>query len=77
MQQGKGSVVRFDPYSQHKHCRVLFAIAFSQYGARMLPPPEFPQSKVPDLKFAAFERGVTKSLRNLYELEKHGKLSLK
>jgi hypothetical protein len=77
MQQGMGSVVRFDPYSQHKHCRVLFGIAFSQHGARMLPPPEFPEGKVPDLKFAAFERGVIKSLRNLYQLEREGKLSLK
>ena len=77
MQQGMGSIVSFDPYSQHKHCRLLFAIAFSQHGARMLPPPEFPTGKVPDLKFAAFERGVIKSLRNLYELQREGKLSLK
>ena len=73
MEQGKGSVVRFDPYSQHKHCRVLFGIAFSQHGARMLPPPECPEGKVPDLKFAAFERGVIKSLRNLYQLDRECK----
>jgi hypothetical protein len=72
-----GSVVNFDPYSQHENCRLLFAVAFSQYGARMLPPPEFPAGKVPDLKFAAFERGVIKSLRNLYKLERDGKLSSK
>ena len=77
MQLGMGSVVDFDPYSQHKDCRLLFAIAFSQHGARMLPPPEFPAGKVPDLKFAAFERGVIKSLRNLYKLEKEGKLYVK
>ena len=77
MQQGLGSIVDFDPYSQHKDCRVLFSIAFSQYGARMLPTPEFPAGRVPDLKFAAFERGVIKSLRNLYKLAKEGKLYVK
>ena len=77
MQQGMGSVVDFDPYSQHKDCRVLFSIAFSQHGARMLPPPEFPSGRVPDLRFAAFERGVIKSLRDLYKLDKDGKLHMK
>jgi len=77
MQQRMGSVVDFDPYSQHKDCRILFSIAFSQHGARMLPPPEFPAGRVPDLRFAAFERGVIKSLRNLYKLEKEGKLYVK
>jgi hypothetical protein len=74
MQEGMGSVVDFDPYSQHKDCRILFSIAFSLHGARMLTPPEFPAGRVPDLRFAAFERGVIKSLRNLYKLEKDGKL---
>jgi hypothetical protein len=43
----------------------------------MLAPPEYPLGKVPDLRFAAFERGVIQSLRNLYQLESNGKLSPK
>ena len=77
MQQGKGSVVNFDPFAQHKHCKILFGIAFSQHGAQMVSPPEYPAGKVPDLRFAAFERGVIKSLRNLFRLERDGKLNLK
>jgi hypothetical protein len=75
VQQGQGSVVRFDPFSQHKHCQLLFGIAFSQHGSQMISPPEYPLGKVPDLRFAAFERGVITSLRNLYQLESDGKLS--
>ena len=75
VQQGKGSVVRFNPFSQHRHCELLFGIAFSQHGARMISPSEYPLGKVPDLRFAAFERGVIQSLRNLYQLEREGKLS--
>lgn len=77
VQQGKGSVVRFDPFSQHEHCELLFGIAFSQHGAQMVSPPEYPLGKVPDLRFAAFERGVIQSLRNLYQLDREGKLSAK
>jgi len=77
MQQGKGVVVNFDPFGKHKHCEVLFGIAFSRHGAQMVSPPEYPLGKVPDLRFAAFERGVIKSLRNLYRLERDGKLSVK
>ena len=77
MQQGKGAVVRFDPFGQHKHCEVLFGIAFSRHGAQMVSPPEYPEGKVPDLRFSAFERGVIKSLRNLCRLERDGKLNLK
>ena len=77
MQQGQGSVVRFDPFSQHKHCRLLFGIAFSQHGAKMVSPPEYPLGRIPDLRFAAFERGVIHSLRNLYQLESNGKISSK
>jgi hypothetical protein len=73
--QGDVTVVRFDPFSQHEHCKLLFGIAFSQHGAQMLAPPEYPLGKVPDLRFAAFERGVIESLRNLYRLESDGKLS--
>jgi hypothetical protein len=75
LQQEKGSVVRFDPFSQHRHCKLMFGIAFSQHGAQMISPPEHPLGKVPDLRFAAFERGVIASLRNLYQLERDGKLS--
>jgi hypothetical protein len=74
VQQGEGTVVRFDPFSQHRHCKLLFGIAFSQHGAQMISPPEYPLGKVPDLRFAAFERGVVLSLRNLYQLETDGKL---
>ncbi len=74
VQQGEGSVVRFDPFSQHRHCKLLFGIAFSQHGAQMISPPEYPLGKIPDLRFAAFERGVIQSLRNLYQLESNGKL---
>jgi hypothetical protein len=77
VQQGKGSVVRFDPFSQHRHCELLFGIAFSQHAAQMVSPPEYPLGKVPDWRFAAFERGVINSLRNLYQLEIEGKLSAK
>ena len=77
VQQGKGSVVRFDPFSQHEHCELLFGIAFSQHGAQMISPPEYPLGRVPDLRFTAFERGVITSLRNLYQLESDGKLSPK
>ena len=77
IQQGKGSVDSFDPFGQHKHCEMLFGIAFSQHGAQMVSPLESPSGKVPDLRFAAFERGVIKSLRNLHQLEREGKLSLK
>ena len=77
MQQGKGSVVNFDPFAQHKHCKILFRIAFSQHGAQMVSPPEYPAGKVPDLRFAAFERGVIKSLRNLCKLDRDGNLGLK
>ncbi|MGW8320060.1 MAG: hypothetical protein ACWGSD_00765, partial [Thermodesulfobacteriota bacterium] len=77
MQQSKGSVVSFDPFGQHKHCEVLFGIAFSRHGAQMVTPPDYPMGKVPDLRFAAFERGVIKCLRNLWRLERDGKLSLK
>jgi len=75
VQQGQGSVVNFDPFSQHRHCKLMFGIAFSQHGAQMISPPEYPPGKVPDLRFAAFERGVITSLRNLYQLESDGKLS--
>jgi hypothetical protein len=75
VQQGQGSVVNFDPFSQHRHCELMFGIAFSQHGAQMISPPEYPLGKVPDLRFAAFERGVVTSLRNLYQLESDGKLS--
>ncbi len=74
VQKGEGSVVRFDPFSQHMHCKLLFGIAFSQHGAQMISPPEYPLGKIPDLRFAAFERGVIQSLRNLYRLECDGKL---
>ena len=77
MPQGKGSVANFDPFAQHKHCKILFGIAFSQHGALMVSPPEYPTGKVPDLRFAAFERGVIKSLRNLWKLDRDGNLSLK
>ena len=77
MQQGKAAIVRFDPFGQHKHCEVLFGIAFSRHGAQMVSPPEDPLGKVPDLRFAAFERGVIKGLRNLCRLERDGKLNLK
>jgi hypothetical protein len=75
VQLGKGSVVKFDPFSQHKHCKLLFGIAFSQHGAKMIAPPDYPLGKIPDLRFAAFERGVITSLRNLYQLDTSGKLS--
>lgn len=75
VQQAEGSVVNFDPFSQHRHCKLMFGIAFSQHGAQMLSPPDYPLGKVPDLRFAAFERGVITSLRNLYQLESDGKLS--
>jgi hypothetical protein len=75
VQQGKGSIVNFDPFSQHRQCRLMFGIAFSQYGAQMISPPDYPLGKVPDLRFAAFERGVITNLRNLYQLERDGKLS--
>ena len=71
IQAGKGAIADFDPWVQHKQCRILFDPAFSQHGARMLSPAEYPLGMVPDLKFAAFERGVIKSLRNLWRLEKH------
>jgi hypothetical protein len=77
MQKGKGSVVRFDPFSQHRHCKLLFGIAFSQHGAQMISPPEYPLGKVPDLRFAAFERGVIQGLRDLYRLESEGKISIR
>ena len=75
VQQGEGSIVNFDPFSQHRHCKLMFGIAFSQHGAQMISPPDYPLGKVPDLRFAAFERGVITSLRNLYQLESDGKLS--
>jgi hypothetical protein len=43
----------------------------------MISPPEYPLGKVPDLRFAAFERGAIESLRNLYQLESNGKLPRK
>lgn len=76
VKQGKGSVVGFDPFAQHKQCKILFGIAFSQHGAQMVSPEEYPLGKIPDLRFAAFERGVIRSLRNLLRLEREGKLSL-
>lgn len=74
MQEGKGSVVRFDPFSQHRHCKLLFGIAFSQHGAQMISPPEYPLGRIPDLRFAAFERGVIRSLRDLCRLDTEGRL---
>ncbi len=77
MREAEGWVVRFDPFSQHRHCRLLFEIAFSRHGARMVSPPEYPPGEIPDPRFAAFERGVILSLRNLYQLESDGKISSK
>ena len=41
IQAGKGAIADFDPWVQHKQCRILFDPAFSQHGARMLSPAAF------------------------------------
>jgi hypothetical protein len=60
----------FDPFAQHEDCRVLFAPAFGTYGALMLSPPMNPVGRVPDLKFAAFEAGAIRTVRQTWETMK-------
>ena len=66
----QSSVGEFDPFTQHEHCRVLFAPAFGTRGAFMVSPAMHPLGRVPDFKFAAFEGGVIKTIRNKWDTMK-------
>ena len=65
------TLAQFDPFKQHKHCRVLFGPAFGTHGAMMISPPMNPMGKVPDFKFASFEAGVIRAIRRAWEDRKH------
>ena len=56
----------FDPFTQHEHCRILFAPAFGTHGAFMVSPAAHPLGRVPDFKFAAFEAGVIRAIRHTW-----------
>jgi hypothetical protein len=60
----------FDPYTQHEHCRILFAPAFGTHGALMVSPAKYPTGRVPDFRFAAFEAGVIQAIRQKWEAMK-------
>ena len=51
----QATLAEFDPFTQHEHCRSLFAPAFGTHGALMISPSIDPMGKVPNLKFASFE----------------------
>ena len=73
----RATLEEFDPFRQHEHCRFLFAPAFGTHGAMMISPSMHPMGKVPDFRFAAFERGCILSIRSKWEAmkrkERHAK----
>lgn len=71
------TLAAFDPFSQHEHCRILFAPAFGTHGAFMVSPALHPLGRVPDFKFAAFEAGVIRGIRRRWEVMKQKKRDAK
>jgi len=67
----------FDPFTQHEHCRILFAPAFGTHGALMMSPSMYPTGRVPDFRFAAFEAGVIREIRRRWEAMKQKKRDAK
>ena len=63
----QATLAEFDPFTQHEHCRSLFAPAFGTHGALMISPSIDPMGKVPNLKFASFEAGVIRKIRKAWE----------
>lgn len=61
------TLAKFDPFTQHRHCRALFGPAFGTHGALMISPTMNPLGKVPDFKFASFEAGVIRAIRRTWE----------
>jgi hypothetical protein len=59
----EATIDEFDPFTQHEHCRILFAPAFGSHGAVMMSPAKYPTGRVPDFRFAAFEAGVIREIR--------------
>jgi hypothetical protein len=66
----QATLVEFDPFAQHEHCRMLFAPAFGSHGAMMVSPATNPLGRVPDFRFAAFEAGVIREIRRRWETQK-------
>ena len=64
------TLAEFDPFTQHEHCRILFAPAFGTHGAFMVSPAMHPLGRVPDFRFAAFEAGVIREIRHRWEAMK-------
>jgi hypothetical protein len=73
----QATLPEFDPFTQHEHCRTLFAPAFGTHGALMISPAMNPMGKVPDFKFASFEAGVIRTIRRTWQdmkqKKRHGK----
>jgi hypothetical protein len=63
----QATLAEFDPFTQHEHCRSLFAPAFGTYGASMISPSMHPLGKVPDFRFASFEAGAIRKIRRTWE----------
>ncbi len=66
----QATLAEFDPFTQHEHCRILFAPAFGTHGAFMVSPAMHPLGRVPDFRFAAFEQGCIVSIRSRWEAMK-------
>ena len=73
----QATLPEFDPFSQHEHCRTLFAPAFGTHGALMISPAMNPMGKVPDFRFASFEAGVIRAIRRMWENMKQDKRQTK
>ena len=69
----RATLDEFDPFTQHEHCRILFAPAFGSHGAVMMSPAMYPTGRVPDFRFAAFEVGVIKTIRYTWDAMKKKK----
>lgn len=63
----QSTIGEFDPFKQHKHCRTLFAPAFGTHGAAMISPSMSTLGKVPNFRFASFEAGVIRKIRETWE----------
>jgi hypothetical protein len=53
----------FDPRNAHPLAEALFAPAWAAHGAGWVSAPTNHAKKVPDFRFAAFERGVILQIR--------------
>jgi len=56
----------FDPHSAHPLAKTLFAPAWGTHGACWVSPAMSPTGRVPDFRFAAFERGVIQAIRHAW-----------